>query len=334
MNKFLKPVAGFAAVVAMAGLTVSASAEPKAVGKTNFELEAGGMLFEDYGVGSLGASLAIPTAEQFGLQFDAMGGDLDGDLTYGGGGQFYWRSKSRGAWGIGAGHQEIEDITGFSTAGLFGEFFYDWMTLGLGAGYIHFLEIERENFGTPAGVQLPAADEEHGVGTVMAGLRAYLGDYALVGVKAAGLFGAEEGQDGAIIGVDAEVGGYKFRPSLSAYVGAQYATEPGETVIRVGLKTQFSGVGRSLKMRDRQDRRYNIITGGGVMFGLGELAQNRIIRAKTPPPISQAECVTILQQLGVDALDPLLCPIAATLNAAGLDPVGGVIAEDPGAPPF
>lgn len=77
---------------------------------------------------ALSASLAAPLAANYGVQLDAMVGEIDPDDVHGLGGHLFWRDWGKGLVGITGSWSEF-DQTEMHRLGLEGEYYLDRFTV-------------------------------------------------------------------------------------------------------------------------------------------------------------------------------------------------------------
>lgn len=180
-----------------------------------------------------GGSFSAPVADAFGVQVDALYGDI-GDLQIGGvGGHFFWRDYEVGLFGISAGGLWSDEVDSYEIS-LEGEYYYGMLTFGAKAG---FAEVEYDDFSLP----FFDTDEDGAFGL------AYVMAYPLEDLSV--LAGVEYRFDNTAFRVDAE---YAIPGcGLSIFAQGMFAQNDYEHGI-VGLRYYF-GSDKTLQERHRQD---------------------------------------------------------------------------------
>jgi|UniRef100_UPI003784BEC6 hypothetical protein len=132
-----RPSRWLASLAVLAGLLAINAQGNEAVSATNAKIEATyGGVNDTYSRG-VAASLSIPVAESWGIQFDTMYNHAAEDDFYGAGAHFFTRKPEIGLLGLFVGGIHGASSMDNIAVAVEGEYYFDWLTVGAFVGYDH-----------------------------------------------------------------------------------------------------------------------------------------------------------------------------------------------------
>lgn len=278
-----------AAIASTVAFATPAAAEMPAVAGTNVGIEGFGMMFDnekfDEATYGLGASLALPLGEQFGVQFDAIGNDLDGEFVWGAAGRAFWRSPTVGRFGVAVSHVDVGDLFDMQQYAIEGEWFANWLTL---SGLALYQDEEILDGGWLFGL----------------GARAYVTDNLVI--QGGALSQTYDDIDDLSFNLGAQA---QLFNGFSLYGDARFADE-AEELYTVGIKLNLGGRAKTLKEQHRMEEVENFLL--GTLTGTGLAGAGNVIAAAAFRQEIAPGCAIIggLLQTIVNSTDPSLQPLA------------------------
>lgn len=237
--------AGIAAsLAALLGLSYpsAAKADGPAVSAPNAKISGSGGSFDGDGGGIVAGSLTLPVGEQFGFQFDAAGGVVDGDGLYGVGGHLFWRDPDQGLAGIIGSYTDLDDRD-VTRLGVEGELYLGQFSILARGGY---------QFGDYVDDDGVLDDNEGAFGA--AELRWYATENFVLG----GGVGQDDDRTRGIFGAEFQPG-FAAAPGLSFFADGVVGENDYQAVL-VGLRYYFGETKSLIDRHRRDDPTTNVVT--------------------------------------------------------------------------
>lgn len=284
----------------LAGFAGQAAAEMPAVSQTHLELEAAaGFLGEDT-LYTGGALIAVPTGDQFGLQFDLLGGylteeepfsqGLEGDEAnmYGGGFQGFWRSPNLGKVGLTGAFLSVEDVVDIGRLGITSERYLGPISIMGELGY-EYDDITDGGVYAQIGVNAYVADNVKLSLSIYGNSHEY--DETFLVVNNAGNTTVETFEFSPEIQAEGMVEAGLWRTDLSLFGVVRGGNEMDFTA-QAGLRWEIGSRWKHLRGSDRGDNNPN------QMSSIVR-ASERLIRAGRIVRLQAAQCSIVTEQVQV-----------------------------------